>query len=290
MIQSYVGLAGRILLLGVERIAVKRLGQASDAVSGAFVFFALGAVVLAPFTLMEPQGVRDFVVGNAFAGALAAGLFYAAAFICYVKSLAEGEVSLTAPLYNFNIVFLAVLAALFASEPLTWSKAGGLALMLFGVSLLKREGNPLRSLLAVFRDAACRYMAAASLFIAVGRVIDKSMIQSIRGVEPVVYAFFLYAVISVYIFLYAVYSGRVVGIYAVLRNHFGLSLLCGVVNGISYLLLLIALLSIQVSVAEPVSMLGLLVTMVLARYVLGERVGPRLPGAVVMLCGAWLLL
>jgi len=45
-----------------------------------------------------------------------------------------------------------------------------------------------------------------------------------------------------------------------------------------------------VSVAEPISMLGMIVTVILARLILKERVGRRLVAVIVMIAGAWFLL
>ena len=45
----------------------------------------------------------------------------------------------------------------------------------------------------------------------------------------------------------------------------------------------------KVSIAEPASMLGLIVTVVLAYFILKERVRNRLIGVVIMIAGTWLL-
>jgi transporter family protein len=52
---------------------------------------------------------------------------------------------------------------------------------------------------------------------------------------------------------------------------------------------LVAFTVIQVSVAEPTSMISMIITVILAKYVFGEQIRSRLVGAVIMLVGAWLL-
>jgi transporter family protein len=68
-----------------------------------------------------------------------------------------------------------------------------------------------------------------------------------------------------------------------------LSVFSGTVNAYSYILLLFAFTVIPVSVAEPVSMLSMIVTVILAKYIFQERIRNRIIGAVIMLAGAWLL-
>jgi transporter family protein len=60
-------------------------------------------------------------------------------------------------------------------------------------------------------------------------------------------------------------------------------------NIYAYLLLLFALRGMEVSLAEPLSMLGTILSVVLARYVYGEVIRDRLVGACVMVGGAWLM-
>ena len=60
-------------------------------------------------------------------------------------------------------------------------------------------------------------------------------------------------------------------------------------NGYSYVLMLLALTAYDVSIVEPLSMLGILITMGLSRVVLNETLGNRVIGAVIMIGGAALL-
>jgi transporter family protein len=45
----------------------------------------------------------------------------------------------------------------------------------------------------------------------------------------------------------------------------------------------------EVSLAEPLSMLGTLISVILARFMFGEAIRDRLVGAMVMIGGAWLM-
>ncbi|ACV68378.1 EamA family transporter [Desulfohalobium retbaense] len=279
---ALTALAGRITLLGVERIVVKQLGLNGDSVSATFLFFALGALPLLPFALA--LGVLDI---GLVPTACLSSLFYAVAFVCYVHALRLGEASLVSPLYNFNIFFLALLAGVFLGEPVTGVKIGALILLVYGASFLNRQHTIWASLRALACDRACRVMIAGSMLIAVGRVIDTAAIHT---ASPLGYAFVLYACISLYILVYILWRGEWMNVVGLFRRSPGLSALSGAINGFSYLFLLLALTQIEVSVAEPVSMLGMVVTLFLARWIFKEDIKDRMIGVAIMLVAAWLLL
>ncbi len=278
---AIAGLVGRILLLGVERILVKKLGTGSSPFCAAFVFFFVGTLMLAPSCSIEVFGGWGFLPGLMFAG-----FIYAVAFAAYLHSLSTGEVSLVSPLYNFNVFFLAIAAWIFLGESLTGAKIAGIFLMLVGVSYLKEKGSIWASWRALLRDPACRFMGLASLLIAVGRVIDK---LTLRQVSPIIYATLLSAVIAGWLFVFLLATGRVKGLVVFWKEKFWLSLFAGAVNGYSYVCLLYAMERFDVSVVEPASMLSMLVTLLLAKLHLKEALGARLLAVVVMIAGAWCL-
>ena len=283
----WLAIAGRIVMLGFERIFVKRMGGNNNPFAATFLFFAIGAVLLLPFV---PWDIPLAVWKQALTS-FGAGLIYAAAFVCYVHSLSIGEASLVSPLYNINVLFLAVIAFLLLGEPLTVLKVGGLLLMIYGVSFLNRRASLLKSLAAVATDRACRYMVVASLLIACGRVVDKYMVSAnTLHVPPLAYCFMLYCVVALYVFIAAVFRGGLRGgvrdIGQVFRQHPWSALCAGAINGYSYLFLLVAMTTVDVSVAEPASMLSVLVTLLVAHQAFGESVGQRLIGSLVMVAGA----
>jgi len=272
-------LLGRVVLLGAERIVVKRMGDGTDPFGATFLCFAVGALAIAPLAWGEAVGGWGFVPGM-----LAASAVYAVAFVYYVRSLAAGDASLVSPLYNVNVVALALMAWLVLCEPPTWGKAGGIALLLYGASWLRPRGSLWKSLTALGEDAPCRHMVAASLLIGVGRLFDKGL-----GAPPMTYDCLLYTAIAGWLFLYLALRGRTTVIAHAFRTRPGAALLGGAVNGYSYVLMLHALKGIEVSRVEPASMTSMLVTLVLARLVLGEHIGTRWVAAVFMVAGAWLL-
>ena len=276
-------LMGRILLLGFERILVKRLGTGAAPSAGAFLFFAIGAIFIIPPAVLERHdGDLGWLLPLCLASAI-----YAAAFVLYVRSLAVGDASLVSPLYNANVVFLAIIAFLFLGEPMTLLKLLGLILLVWGAARLNPRGSVLRSLMALGQDDASRWMVAASLLIAIGRVIDKA---TLAYAPPARYAAVLYAAIAGWLLLWLYLRGATAAPLALFRRNPTLAMTCGAVNGLSYLCLVRALTVYDVAVAEPASMLGLLVTLALSWILLREPVAARLPGAILMLTGAWIVL
>ena len=279
-----LALGGRVLTLGIERIIVKKMGTDADSFCSTFLFFFLGALFLLPFVPMEPRASWAFVPR-----AFLSGFFYSVAFVCYVRSLSLEEASFVSPLYNFNIFFLAIMAFLFVGEPLAVSKCLGLVLLVYGASHLNRQGQTRTTFRcamgSLFRNRGCQFMIAASLLIAVGRVIDKS---NIRNAPPVTYCFFLYLIIALYVFFYVFIQGRTRGIVRLFRDRPWTAMASGAINAYSYLFLLIAITEIDVSVAEPVSMLGMVVTLILSWWFLGEHIRRRWVGVLIMICGAWI--
>lgn len=279
---AYIALAARILLLGYEKIAVKQVGSGSDGDAATFVYFFSSTLFIIPFLafakLPAEWGFMKFLT--------ASSVVYTAAFLLYVKSISIGEVSLVSPLYNFSGFFLLILTWLFLGEPVTLMKAAGIGLLLYGASFLNRRQSLSASFRALFSDRACLMMIVCSFLIAIGRTIDGFVIKS---VDPIVYAFGIYAEMTLFLFLIVLANHNVrsaIQLFSARRN---IVLVAGAVNSLTYLLLLYAITRIAVSVVEPASMLGMVVTVVLSYVILGEKIAERLVGVIVMIAGAWLL-
>ena len=217
---------------------------------------------------------------------MAAGLVYCVAFIFYTEGLKRAEVSMVAPLYNFNAVFLLLLAVLILGESFSWFKVGGILLLLFGASFLASGKNFWDSYRVLLRNKGALFMLGCSLLIAVGRIVDGFVVQSVK---PVVYGLSLEFFLSVYLLIYIGMRRKLPEIKRMVKERTKLTAALGVFNGLSYLFLLIAFTRIEVSVAEPMTMLGAIVSIIFAKFLFGEKIKSRLVGAVVMVVGAWLL-
>jgi transporter family protein len=283
MALAYLALLGRITLLGYERIVVKQLGQRSNSAGAAFLFFAVAALFLLPFLLFvdKPSDYGFLLLVTL------ASFTYAIAFALYVESLSTGEASLVSPLYNFNVLFLLILTTILLGETITAFKIAGILLLILGASLLNQERNPLRSLGMLFKDRACLLMIVCSILMAVGRTIDGFVVQD---VPPTLYAFCLYTGISLFLLIYLLLTKKAGEMLALLKSRPKVAIAAGAVNAYAYVLLLFAFTKIDVSVAEPASVLGMIATVILARLIFKERIRRRLVAVGVMIAGAWLLL
>ncbi len=282
MIWAYLALLGRILLLGYERIIVKQLGTDSDSVGAAFLFFSIATVFLVP-VLFFTRYPSDW---SFLLWVLLASIIYSNTFVIYVRSLTMGEASLVGPLYNFNIFFLLILTSIFLDEKITWLKFSGIALLFYGTSFLNRQSNPLKSIRYLFKDRASQLMILCSFLMAFGRTIDGYAVQS---VSPLFYSFCLYAGISLFLGIYLSLRRRWSYTIDLLKKKPGPASIAAFINAYSYLMLVIAFTRIDVSIAEPASMLSMIVTVVLAHYIFGEKIRERLVAVIIMIAGAWLL-
>jgi len=282
MILAYLALVGRILLTGYEKIVFKQVGENSGSEEAVFLIFITGTVFLFPFAFFV-QWPSDY---SFLWIAEAASLVYLVQTVFYVKSLSHGEASLVAPLYYFNVFFLVVLTTVFLGESVGLLKVAGIVLLVFGSSFLNRRQHILHSLKALATDRACQFMLVSSALVAVGRTVDGFMM---RSVHPLVYTFTLCIYTDIFLFLHLLLTRRLGTAGEMFRTKLRLGATAGAVDVFSYLLLMFAITRIEVSIAEPASMLGMIVTVILAHFILREKIRDRLLGVVIMVGGAWLL-
>ena len=68
-----------------------------------------------------------------------------------------------------------------------------------------------------------------------------------------------------------------------------LSIASGFTNGFSYLFLLYAITNLDLSVAEPLTNLSVILTLLLSAVFFRENILTKLPGTILILAGGWLL-
>lgn len=289
-----LALLGRILMLGYERIITKQLTQDRTSLGAAFLFFGIGALIGLPvllFTGLPAPRVLGY--------AAAVSLVYAGAFILYVGALARSDASLIGPLYHTSILVVIGLGWRVLDEPVTPLRVAGGLLLLYGTSLLREPGKPLAvvaSFRALLRDKGAAMMIGGSLLLGVGRIVDKFIVSGpaadavggqLAGTAS--YGIAQNVFISLWILAALLAAGRLAPTVGLLRERPGRALAAGSLNITSYLLLLAAFTGLDASVAEPASALSMVVTVGLAGAFLHEPWRQRLPGAIVMVAGAWLL-
>lgn len=272
-------IALRILLLGYERIAGARISKGSPTLVAAWGFFFFSFLAFLPF--LSTITVKVLLLS------MASGSIYSASFSLYTYALAHEETSVVAPLYNLNSIFLVILSALMLRERLSISKVLGAVMMIYGVSFLKKGENLRRSYLNLLRSRGATAMLSSSLLMAFGRVVDRNLTLNI---PPLDYAVGVYLVISLYLLVFGILRHHGARDYGQLvRQKFFHLVLGGVCNAYSYVALLNAFNYFEVSVAEPLSMLSVFVTMLFAKLILRERLGMRIVSGVIMLLGSFLI-
>ncbi|WP_053956420.1 EamA family transporter [Inediibacterium massiliense] len=283
---SYIALMMRMLLMAVERIVVRLLGNNDEDnysnIAASFLFFFIGGLFLLPFNLfVKVEGLKFLLP------CYISSLIYSVGFVAYVTALATGEVSLVTPIHSLNSLFLMILSFLFLGEMITIQKVLGVIIMILGLSILKRIGSPLKSILFILHNKPCRWMLLFVILQSLGRIIDKYFYVSS---SPIIYSTVLYFFIALNIWIFLFIKKKQNYIYKVFHAKKGISIISGAINGFAYLFLLIALNHIELSIAEPFTQVSMIITMVLSYIFFKENIKEKIPGSILILVGAWLLL
>ncbi len=268
---GYLALSMRVTLLGAERIFLKKL-ERYDSVAVAALFFLIAGVLLSPVVFLIPSNAYSIPM-QTLGLAMISSTAYAIGFFAYVKAISLGDTSLVAPLYNSSILWLMVLGLVFLGEDVTIFRALGGIIMFIGVFFL--YGGPLREKLVKIRNSpSSLLMITGSLFIAIGRTLDTFII---RTLNEVLYAWLANFLIGIILLGYlALNRIKIHTLNEIIRKKPKPLLLASLTNGWSYLFLLIAIQNLQVTVAEPISLLSTFVTAFLAKKFLNEKVEERI--------------
>ncbi len=282
MLFPYIALAGRIVLLGYERIIIKKLGSHQTSLGSTFWYFFLGTIILTPTLMLESWPTSwDFLWLALISAVLTTSTFW-----LYVKSLAEGEASQVTPLLNMNAFFVLVLAWFFLSETITLWKVLGIGVIIYGLAFIGNHGHLLDSLKAILHNKPCRYMLAASFFLAIGRTIDA---YAARNVPPLTYGWFMFVFTTLIILILEFPAHAIKKTIILLKKRPFLAIGAGACNAFTFLFFLVAVRYFELSIIEPVVMFSTVITVLLASQVLHENIKDRLKGVVIMVIGAWLL-
>ena len=273
-------LAIRVLLVGLERVLLRRMSEDGGTTECAAAFFGVAVLVLLPFSGL--QHVRQW---SFLRLAVPSGMIYAVAYWLYVAALTGADVSAVAPLSSTSTVFVVGLAAVVHGEGLAPAKVLGALLIAGGAVFLQWRshgvsgGAPPRAVAA---------MLAYALLTAVTRMLDKA--HAATGSVPAgAYAVCVFAVVAACHLAVLLATDGWDRLRRLARRQ-PLAVACaGVCNGGSFLLLLLAMATLPVSIAEPVTALSLLVSAGVAAIWFREPAGARLLPTIAMVAGTWML-
>ncbi|MHA1561053.1 MAG: EamA family transporter, partial [Promethearchaeota archaeon] len=243
-------LTGRILLLGYERIAFKKAGKEKNSMISTFLLFFIPTFLLLPILFYYSW---DFMV---LPYAFPSSAIYTAAFLIYIYVLSNFEVSLIVPFYNFNVFFLLILSIIFLGETFNYLKIIGIFMLFLGTTFLNRESKLIDSLKAVYKNRGCQLMMVVSILMAIGRVMDTYLVKTFNPGE---YSIALYLLISFDIFIIILLTKKVKDIIPTFKSRTKEFLIGSGTNAFSYLFLLIALTEMELTIAEPLSMLSVII-------------------------------
>ncbi len=258
-----------------------RKGDIDYNLSATFLFFIFGAIILIPLSFFI--SVKDYTF---LVPCYASSLLYTVYSYSFVTSLATGETSLVTPIYSLNGLILLIFSFFFLSEAFTATKIIGVILMIIGVSLLKNIKNPFYSMHYIISDIPSRMMFLAVTSQCLGRIIDKYYLPN---VHPVTYSMVLYFFIAFNLFLILLIRGKTYTIINVFHKKPVLSVTSGLINGFSYLFLLYAMQQIDLSLAEPLTNLSLILTLLFSLLFFKENIMEKIPGSILILLGGWFL-
>ena len=284
MIIAFFALTVRIFLLSYERIAFKQASEKRNSLVSTFLLFSLAAVFLTPLLFFVQWTPADFIY------AFISSIIYTATFSLFIYVLANYEVSLVSPFYNFNVFFLLILSVIFLGETFSVYKVLGISILFYGTGYLSKndEGTGFfRSLKAVYKNRGCQLMMLMSLLMAVGRIFDRI---NINNCDPAFYSFALYFLISLYLGIIILATRKHKLIPKTIEGRAKFFLGGAIANAYSYVFLLITITVIDLSIVEPLSMLSVIISIVLSYYIFHEKIRERLKGAIIMFLGTILLI
>jgi len=258
-----------------------RQGEVDSNLAATFLFFILGAIILTPLALFIPINNITFLLP-----CYGSSLLYTVYSYYFVSSLATGETSLVTPIYSLNGLILVLFSFFFLSEPFTLTKIIGVLLMILGASFLKDIRNPFYSVRYIIADLPSRKMFLAITSQSLGRIIDKYYLPNIH---PVTYATILYFFISFNLFVILFMRGKRKMASKVFWEKPKLAIISGFTNAFSYLFLLYALLQIDLSIAEALTNISLILTLFFSALLFQENIREKIPGTIIILIGGWLL-
>jgi transporter family protein len=271
----------RIFLLGFERIVGKIITRNTSSIVSSWAFFSFSLLVLLPFSTQLSFQILKF--------SLISGIIYSFSFFLYMYALSKEDISVVAPLYNINAIFLVFIANIFLDEKITFYKILGSLMMIYGVSYLKRSNNLLFSYLNIFKSKGALAMIFSSLLMAFGRTVD-GMLTKQKNLDQLGYSIGVYFVMSVNFFLASLIKEKGLRKHRkIVENRWLLLIFGGICNAYAYVALLKAFKYIDISIAEPLSMISVFVSILFAYLIFKEKVKLRIIGTIFLVLGTFIL-
>jgi transporter family protein len=220
------------------------------------------------------------------------GLATGASWLCYFRALQLGDVNKVTPVDKSSTVLTMLLAFLFLGEALTWLKAlaivligGGAYLMIQRKAQPAQAGEPKR---ARKSPLWLLYALGSAVFASLTAILGKI---GIEGVDSTLGTAIRTGVVLVLAWGIVFARGKSRQIRKIDRHSFTFLILSGFATGGSWLCYYRALQTGPASVVVPIDKLSILVSVLFARVVFGEKLtGKSAAGLAVIVAGTLVLL
>ncbi len=218
---------------------------------------------------------------------LLASFLYGVSSLLVFDAYSIGDVSIIAPLFNFQPVVLLFLAVFFLGESFGMQKLLGVLLVALGASHLKKSHDIVSSLKALFEEKSAALTLAATALFAGARTIDKMVLPFF---DTTTYAFVQWFLPGCVVATYVLGRHEAKDFFRFFRRRFIVVLVNGITGVLGNVSLLLAIRQAEVSVVVPLANLSTFFAVLLSHKLLGEKMNGRPIAAAVMVAGAILVL
>jgi drug/metabolite transporter (DMT)-like permease len=282
----------RVLAVSMVNPLLKAINRDRSPIIVNTAFCLISVVLIAPWTLYILLARPDALGTLAWAdNALLSGSIFAVSFMVYGWSIGKGDVNLLTPLVSLTFVFVYFTDLIAGNRGFGWLPLAGIVLVTVGVTLLNLSPKlPWRSALNplnILRQPGAWGVLLFAVAMSVTRIIDK---DAAGQAEPVIYATLANTPIIMLGTIALAWQKRIPEAAQVVRGRLGLLTLAAAVGISNYLLLLASLRYFAPSTVEPVTQLGLLITVFMATWWFKEPLHYRWLAAIIMIAGSALII
>ena len=276
--------AGSAVFAGLTAILAKiGIRKTDSTVATAIRTVVVLAMSWAMVFVVGSQGTLGQIDGRSLMFLGLSGLATGASWLCYFRALKLGNVNHVAPIDKLSTVLTILLAFLLLGEP--FGAAQGAGMVLIGVG----------TLLMVEKKAVTRQSEGPWLLYALGSAVFASLQAilakfGITGVESNLGTALRTIVVLAMAWLMVLVTGRAGEVGRVDRRELGFICLSGLATGGSWLCYYKALQEGPASIVVPIDKLSILLVVLFARIVLGERLSRKAGAGLALLTAGTLVL
>ena len=205
-----------------------------------------------------------------------------ASWLCYFRALQTGDINKVVPIDKLSTVLTILLALLFLGEGISLRKMVAVFLIAAGIFLMI-EKKDVKDQKADGKSGWMLYAAGSAFFASLTAILGKI---GISGVESNLGTAIRTAVVLIMAWGMVFITGKEKDIKKIDRKELVFICLSGIATGVSWLCYYRALQEGPASVVAPIDKLSVLVTVVLAYFVFGEKLtGKALAGLLLLTAG-----